>query len=125
MVRGGLPLRGGGLPRAGAQLARPGLQLLDLSPQGVPSSGFLHLIVGHDDFQIIRGAEALTEYRFNTRVARHTFCAMCGIHPFYVPRSHPDQIDVNVRTLVQEAFERFTVEPFDGANWEANIDSIR
>ena len=34
-----------------------------------------------------------------TGVARHTFCSRCGIHPFYVPRSHPDGLDVNVRAL--------------------------
>ena len=31
--------------------------------------------------------------------AKHTFCKVCGIHPFYVPRSDPDKIDVNVRCL--------------------------
>ena len=32
-------------------------------------------------------------------VAKHTFCRVCGIHPFYTPRSHPDGVDVNVRCL--------------------------
>ena len=45
------------------------------------------------------GKDALTTYRFNTGTAQHTFCATCGIHPFYVPRSDPDKIDVNVRCL--------------------------
>ena len=48
---------------------------------------------------MLSGKDALTTYRFNTGTAQHTFCATCGIHPFYVPRSDPDKIDVNVRCL--------------------------
>ena len=61
--------------------------------------GFLHLIVPPQAFALLRGKEALTTYRFNTGAAQHTFCVTCGIHPFYVPRSDPDKIDVNVRCL--------------------------
>ena len=62
--------------------------------------GFLHLIVPPEQFELLSGKDALTTYRFNTGTARHTFCATCGIHPFYVPRSDPDKIDVNVRCLL-------------------------
>ena len=61
--------------------------------------GFLHLIVAPEKFELLSGKDALTTYRFNTGTAQHTFCATCGIHPFYVPRSDPDKIDVNVRCL--------------------------
>ena len=33
----------------------------------------LHLVVRRDQFTLLRGAEALTTYRFNTGVAQHTF----------------------------------------------------
>ena len=85
----------------------------------------LHLIVPRDRFTLLRGADQLTTYRFNTGVAQHTFCRVCGIHPFYVPRSHPDCIDVNVRCLDGDAPSRFAIAPFDGANWEANVDRLR
>jgi hypothetical protein len=85
----------------------------------------LHLIVTRDRFTLLSGAESLTTYRFNTGVAQHTFCKVCGIHPFYVPRSHPDCIDVNVRCLDGDAAARFAVAPFDGAEWESNVDRIR
>lgn len=85
----------------------------------------LHLIVPRDRFTLLSGADQLTTYRFNTGVAEHTFCRVCGIHPFYVPRSHPDCIDVNVRCLDGDAPSRFTIAPFDGANWEANVERIR
>jgi hypothetical protein len=87
--------------------------------------GFLHVIVPREDFELLRGADALSEYRFGTGLARHTFCRTCGIHPFYTPRSHPDGVDVNARCLDGDALERFEVQPFDGRNWEENVDAIR
>ena len=80
--------------------------------------GFLHLIVPPDQFELIGGKEALTTYRFNTGVAQHTFCAACGIHPFYVPRSDPDKIDVNVRCLDGVDIGALKIGRFDGRNWE-------
>ncbi len=38
--------------------------------------GFLHLIVPPGQFELVSGADAMTTYRFNTGIARHTFCAM-------------------------------------------------
>lgn len=86
--------------------------------------GFLHLIVPLEDFDLLRGEDALSEYRFGTRTARHTFCRVCGMHPFYTPRSHPDQIDVNVRCLDGDVADRFTVIAFHGREWEKNVESI-
>ncbi|MGV2827252.1 GFA family protein [Myxosarcina sp. GI1(2024)] len=87
--------------------------------------GFLHLIVPPENFTLLRGENVLTTYTFNTHIARHTFCSICGIHAFYRPRSHPKMIDVNIRTLDGEAMAQFTIEPFDGKNWEANVHKIR
>jgi hypothetical protein len=87
--------------------------------------GFLHLLVPAHEFQILRGQEALVSYRFNTGIAHHRFCGTCGIHPFYTPRSHPDGVDVNVRCLDGDQLDAFTVKPFDGQNWEDNVERIR
>lgn len=87
--------------------------------------GFVHLIVTKDAFVLTDGADALTTYTFGTGTAKHTFCARCGIHPFYTPRSHPDGIDVNVRALDDDALTRFRIAPFEGRDWEANVDRIR
>lgn len=87
--------------------------------------GFLHLIVPLDRFRLLSGADRLTTYKFNTQTAIHQFCQVCGIHAFYVPRSHPDKIDVNVRCLDGDVRSRFHVVPFDGANWEANIAAYK
>jgi len=85
--------------------------------------GFLHLIVPLAQFALVSGAEDLTIYTFNTGTARHQFCRHCGIHPFYVPRSDPDKIDVNVRCLEGVDAAALAIERFDGANWEQAIGS--
>jgi len=87
--------------------------------------GFLHLIVLPKQFTLLQGAEALTTYTFNTGIAQHTFCRICGIHPFYRPRSHPDAFDVNVRCLDGDILNQFQVVPFDGSNWEQNVHLLR
>lgn len=80
--------------------------------------GFLHLIVAREQFELIRGADELATYRFNTGAARHLFCRTCGIHSFYVPRSDPDKIDVNVRCLDGVDLANLAIAKFDGRHWE-------
>jgi hypothetical protein len=80
--------------------------------------GFLHLIVEPQQFELLQGADALTTYEFNTRVAKHRFCRHCGIHPFYTPRSDPDKVDVNARCLENIDATALRPSAFDGKNWE-------
>lgn len=87
--------------------------------------GFIHLIVPPERFTLLSGADVLTTYTFNTHTAKHTFCRICGIHPFYRPRSHPQSIDVNLRCLDDDVLSRFARVSFDGANWEDNIDTLK
>jgi hypothetical protein len=86
--------------------------------------GFLHLIVEPSQFRLIQGADALTTYRFNTGVARHTFCATCGIHPYYTPRSHPGKVDVNARCIEGLDLSELKVKTFDGLNWERDRSTL-
>ena len=90
--------------------------------------GFLHWIVPPEQFTLLAGADALTTYQFNSRVARHTFCRHCGVHAFYTPRSDPDKVDVNARCLDGVDPTTLRVRRFDGQNWEqaqANRDRPR
>jgi hypothetical protein len=84
--------------------------------------GFLHLIIPPEQFELLTGAADLTTYQFNTNTARHQFCRVCGVHPFYVPRSDPDKIDVNVRCLENVDISTLEIARFDGRNWEASMD---
>lgn len=81
-------------------------------------SGYLHLVVPKSRFTLIRGSEFLSNYMFNTGVAKHLFCNICGIKSFYVPRSNPDGYSINVRCLDPETISQIIVTPFDGIHWE-------
>jgi hypothetical protein len=86
-------------------------------------TGFLHLIVAGSKFRLLSGKEFITTYQFNTGVAKHLFCKLCGIKSFYIPRSNPDGIDVNARCLSTQP-RSMKVVPFDGQNWEANAHTV-
>ena len=87
-------------------------------------TGFLHLIAPRSRFRLINGHEFLTEYTFNTGVAKHIFCKVCGIKSFYIPRSNPDGVDINVRCLDAGTVMEMTIEAFDGENWEDNAAEL-
>jgi hypothetical protein len=101
------------------------LVALDCNCSICAKKGFLHVIVTNDAFDLLTSPDALATYSFGTHTAKHQFCKTCGIHAFYRPRSHPDGWDVNARALDDDAWRRFRIEPFDGKNWEDNVESIR
>ena len=74
-------------------------EAMKMQLQRVLKKGYLHLIVPESDFDLLRGGNALTTYTFGTGTAKHHFCRNCGVHSYYRPRSHPEQVDVNVRCL--------------------------
>ena len=86
-------------------------------------SGFLHLIVPLSKFRLLKGSNQLTTYTFNTGVAKHTFCKVCGVKPFYTPRSNPDGVDINVNCLDTKA-ALINITGFDGQNWEQNAHKV-
>jgi hypothetical protein len=88
-------------------------------------SGYLHLIVPRARFRLLRGADSLSTYVFNTRTARHLFCRHCGAKSFYVPRSNPDGYSINLRCLDPVTIEHVTVEPFDDNDRAASEAKLR
>ncbi len=88
-------------------------------------SGYLHLIVANTDFKLISGEDDLITYTFDSGEAKHLFCKNCGIKSFYIPRSHPDGFSVNVHCLEESTIKSINITPFDGKNWENNIDDLR
>jgi hypothetical protein len=85
---------------------------------------YLHVIVPCDRFRLLSGEADLTTYRFGTMTAAHHFCRHCGLASYYVPRSHPDAIDVNARCLVGVDPGSLRIRQFDGRNWEASITTL-
>ena len=88
-------------------------------------SGHQHLIVARARFRLLKGADSLTEYRFNTGTARHLFCRHCGVKSFYVPRSNPDGYSVNARCLDPSTIEALEVELFDDRDRATSETRIR
>lgn len=88
-------------------------------------TGYLHLIVPRARFRLLRGAQELSEYRFNTGSARHLFCCRCGVKSFYVPRSNPDGYSVNLRCLDRSTVAEVIIEPFDDNDRAASEAKIR
>jgi hypothetical protein len=95
------------------------LEVTDCNCSICRKAGYLHLIVPAERFVLISGRDDLTTYSFNTGVAKHVFCAHCGVKSFYIPRSHPDGISVNARCIDSDTVTSLSVKPFDGNHWEA------
>jgi hypothetical protein len=126
--RPGLPLVVTGGCHCGAVRFRATLRSFDLSECNCSlcaKKGYLHVIVPGADFELLTSEDRYSTYQFNTRVARHHFCKTCGVHSFYVPRSHPDGFSLNGRCLDDVDLAWFDRESFDGRNWEASIHTLR
>ncbi len=108
-----------GAVRFRAALSEP-LDVQDCNCSICAKTGYLHAIVAEDRFELLQGGDALTSYGFNTGVARHLFCGVCGIKSFYRPRSNPDGWSVNARCVDDYQALGLRIEPFDGRDWEAH-----
>ncbi len=88
-------------------------------------AGYVHLVVPKSRFRLVTGQEFLTTYQFNTGVAEHPFCSVCGVRSFYVPRAYPEGISVNVRCLDTDTVESTRlVRQFNGHEWEASVSTL-
>ena len=56
---------------------------------------------------ITAGEDLLTLYRFNTGVAKHYFCSLCGAYTFHQRRSDPNTYGVNVACLGLNPYHDF------------------
>lgn len=61
------------------------------------------------DLHIESGQDQLTEYRFNSAVAIHSFCKRCGIYTFHRMRKLPDKYGVNAGCI--EGLDLSTLTP--------------
>jgi hypothetical protein len=105
-----------GAVRFAAKMPDAPVPALDCNCSICSMTGFLHVMVSHEDFELLTGREALSEYRFGTGAAKHLFCSSCGVKSFYQPRSHPDAWSVNAKCLDHPV--ELEIEHFDGRQWE-------
>lgn len=66
-----------------------------------------------DGLTVTQGEDKLATYRFNSGVAEHHFCTICGIYTHHRRRSNPGELGVNVACLDG-------VSPFDFAQVVVN-----
>lgn len=82
--------------------------------------GAIMATVAAEDFKLLRGEEHLALYQFNTKVAKHYFCKVCGIYTFHRPRTNPTIYRVNVGCL--EGVDSFLLEV--GVNDGASLSVV-
>ena len=106
-----------------------------------------HFVVENKNFRLIKPTSvdckdessqaaylsAVSTYKFHTGTASHTFCKVCGVCPFYIPRSNPTGKAVTVYCMkdfpssaannCEEAHNYLNIvwKQFDGVNWEHSI----
>lgn len=109
--------------RFDAELPEPPVSALDCNCSICSMTGFLHIIVPHENFELVTGRDALASYRFGTGAAEHLFCRHCGVKSFYQPRSHPDSWSINANCLDRPV--ELAVKAFGGRNWEEAASLLR
>ena len=89
--------------------------------------GVLHRRVTAENFRLLSDESQLGTYQFGTKIAKHHFCKVCGIHTFSRPRAAPEEYTVNVRTLDNFDLQREKPEvvSFDGQHWEEAVASLK
>lgn len=61
--------------------------------------GAITLTSTPSQFELTSGRETLGTYRFNTGVAEHHFCTVCGIYTHHKRRSNPNELGINAACL--------------------------
>ena len=61
-----------------------------------------------DELTITSGEKNLTSYKWNTKIAEHFFCKICGINTHHKRRSDPNQYGYNIGCI--EGFEMSWIE---------------
>ena len=90
--------------------------VLDCNCSMCQKRGALWTYVGPDDFKLLKGGDALTDYQFNTRRIHHAFCATCGVASFArgSDAEGNEGVGINVRCLDGIDIRSLTLTPYNG-----------
>lgn len=77
------------------------------------------------DFKFISVETSVSEYRWNTKIARHYFCKTCGIYTFHRKQAMPDYYGVNIFCLDNVNPQTIPIRATEGANMDVVDDGAR
>lgn len=79
-------------------------------------AGTLLSFVPASQFTLLTGADALTDYKFNTMHISHVFCSTCGIKSFArgTARDGSPTVAVNVRCIDGVSVGALQIQEYDG-----------
>lgn len=79
--------------------------------KGAVMSGFT---LSPEEIQIEAKEEALGLYQFDSKIAKHYFCKICGIYPFHETLRMPGHYRVNLGCIDEVDTDRLDITLFDG-----------
>ena len=100
------------------------IEVLNCSCSICSITNYKHYVIPKSQFTLLKGKNFLSTYKFNTNIAKHMFCKKCGIKSFYIPRSHPECISININCINSDTIKNIKIINFDGKNWGKNIDNL-
>jgi hypothetical protein len=71
-------------------------------------------ILSPEEININAAEGALGLYQFDTKIAKHYFCKICGIYPFHETLRKPGYYRVNLGCIDEVDTNQLKVELFDG-----------
>jgi len=91
-------------------------QVLDCNCSICEKRGTLWAFVKAPQFELLKGADALTDYQFGKKHLHHLFCASCGVGSFSrgLAPNGDETYAVNVRCLEGVDTSALNIKPFDG-----------
>ena len=80
--------------------------------------GWLVTSVAPEQFKLIAGADAQTDYQFGRKTMHHTFCRTCGVHAFgHYQAGGQEKVIVNLRCLEGVDVDQLELQKFDGKSY--------
>ncbi|GAB2668748.1 GFA family protein [Arenimonas aestuarii] len=67
--------------------------------------------------RVVKGVDKLTLYQWNTKIARHYFCSICGIYTHHQRRSVPTEYGFNLACII--GIDMAAIGPIGSSNGAA------
>ena len=72
------------------------------------------IMVPKENFTLTKGESDLSHYQFNSNIAKHYFCRICGIYTHHNRKSDPNGMGVNLGCIEVLDATKYDTIAFDG-----------